>query len=29
MAPAAFTAFQKAEVAKWTPIIEKAGVKVE
>ena len=28
-APAAFTAFQKAEVAKWTPIIEKAGVKVE
>ena len=29
MAPAAFTAFQKAEVAKWTPIIEKAGVKIE
>jgi tripartite-type tricarboxylate transporter receptor subunit TctC len=29
MAPATFTAYQKAEVAKWTPIIEKAGVKVE
>ena len=29
MAPAAFAAFQKAEVAKWKPIIEKAGVKVE
>ena len=29
MAPAAFTAYQKAEVAKWTPIIEKAGVKIE
>jgi len=29
MAPAAFATYQKAEVAKWTPIIEKAGVKVE
>ncbi len=29
MQPAAFTAYQKAEFAKWKPIIEKAGVKVE
>lgn len=29
MAPAAFAAFQKAEFAKWKPIIEKAGVKIE
>ena len=29
MQPAAFAAYQKAEVAKWKPIIEKAGVKVE
>ena len=29
MKPAAFAAFQKAEFAKWKPIIEKAGVKIE
>ena len=29
MAPDTFAAYQKAEVAKWTPIIEKAGVKAE
>lgn len=29
MAPAAFAAFQKAEFAKWKPIIEAAGVKIE
>ena len=29
MQPAAFAAYQKAEFAKWKPIIEKAGVKVE
>ncbi len=29
MAPAAFATYQKAEFAKWKPIIEKAGVKVE
>jgi tripartite-type tricarboxylate transporter receptor subunit TctC len=29
MQPAAFGAFQRAEFAKWKPIIEKANVKVE
>lgn len=29
MTPAAFAAFQKAEFAKWKPIIEAAGVKIE
>jgi tripartite-type tricarboxylate transporter receptor subunit TctC len=29
MTPAAFAAFQKAEFAKWKPIIEAAGVKVD
>ncbi|WP_422000134.1 Bug family tripartite tricarboxylate transporter substrate binding protein [Reyranella sp.] len=29
MKPAAFAAFQKAEFAKWKPILEAAGVKVE
>lgn len=29
MKPAAFAAFQKAEFAKWKPIIDKAGVKIE
>jgi tripartite-type tricarboxylate transporter receptor subunit TctC len=29
MQPAAFAAYQKAEFAKWKPIIDKAGVKIE
>ena len=29
MQPAAFDAYQKAEFAKWKPIIDKANVKVE
>jgi tripartite-type tricarboxylate transporter receptor subunit TctC len=29
MTPAAFAAFQKAEFAKWKPIIEAAGIKIE
>ena len=29
MQPAAFDAYQRAEFAKWKPIIEKANVKVE
>jgi tripartite-type tricarboxylate transporter receptor subunit TctC len=29
MKPAAFAAFQKAELARWKPILEAAGVKAE